>query len=386
MLKWIDNFEGYMLPGYVNPSSPIAFNYRVWGGLNNFYFDEVVSVPEPRFTVRTTTENKSALTYPLEEALAAGPAFLGSRIINYPTASDLSPNRGHFGIAHVSGSTFNGVLVSIGVININELSINWVDQGIVTGQIVTLPQNVFGTSDYLEFKVEQKSSGLGELAIWLNNRVVFQEQCVPDSFIPAEELQWIVNGNIECASIGSVASYVQTGLTGTAASPAHLNITDFYVVDTTPGINTDRLGRIRVTGRPPSGDAGPNEWTPYPGATEASNAEIVASVPPSTSKYVSATAEVQTEMYGALAFPALGGEQVVGMMTRLVANKADPLGTDVKPLIRSGSVTGEGAITPLGSTLTYINTVFETNPATGNRWSAAEANNSRFGFVSETAE
>ncbi len=385
MLKHIDNFEGYVLPGTAL-SSPAYLGtvYNLWSA-SSMSITSLASTPENRVTLYRGGTAAAAVTLPLQNHWPEeGAIYFGARMVNFPNTANSNSNVGQFGLARVQSGAFSGVLVKIGFVNRNTLSVSWMDSGIVVEQLTTLVQPIFGNSDYVEFKLVRGEAGqLGQLAIWLNNRLVFDELCIPGNVL-TEELHWIALGNLAGRVAGSTGSYVQIGLTlSTVSIP--FGVTDFYVVNEEPGLNTGRLGRIRVTGRAPSGDVGPNDWVPYSGATEEDHADILAVTPPQSGKYVSAAAEAQTEMYGGAAFPALGGEQVVGMMTRILASKVDPEGPDLKAVVKSGTTEEAGDPAVLGGTLSYINTVFELNPATSSRWTAAEANNSRFGFTSESA-
>lgn len=392
MLKWIDNFEGYAVPGIepIGLSNYITRNYLVHGtNATNPLFSNrsLTSVPETRVVVASSGSYTSGSggTFQLVKMLEfdTPSVYLGQRIVNYPDfVGAVDATTGQFGLVAFESGVYKGVLIKIGFHARNTMTVCYNDGGTVQVDTVTLLQPLFGNSDYLEVQIDKSD---GSLNIWINNRVVYSEQVVPST---AYDLGWVVTGVVSSSADGAA---VANSLVKAEAAPSWpgsyvggFGVTDFYVVDETAGVNTDKLGRVRVTGRPAAGDGGPNEWSPYPGATEPTHAAIVATLPIDPGKYLTSTAESQTELFVGSAFPSLGSEAVVGMMVRTLGAKTDPLGSDLKNTIRAGSTIDHGPVQTLSTTPSYVNTVFETNPATSSPWLAAEANNSNFGFTSET--
>ena len=385
MLKWIDNFEGYVLPdATVSAASAFAYNYLVFNG-ESLKYSLVSSTPEARYALSTTSADGTLIAKKLTGVwVAESPIHLGIRLLNFPLEAAFPTSIGHMGLARHNGTSVQGVLLKIGFPSSALMNVSWVEEGLVMSESVTLSPALSGNSDYVEVRMVPGVDGiLGSMSVWVNNRAIFTRDIVPAD-LSDNEVAWIVLGNLTNKVVGTPSTYVQDSVAGAATNGKGV-VTDFYIVDSQSGLNVERLGRIRVTSRVPAGDIGPNEWDTYSGSTEPSHAAILSVIPPDPAKFISASEETKTEMYAGLAFPALGGEEVVGMMTRILANKDDPLGPDVKALVTSGSAEAEGEAVALGSTPTYVNTVFETNPATESRWTAAEINNSRFGFVSETS-
>lgn len=394
MLKWIDNFEGYTNPAQafatLAPASDFFKNYLLYGNITSRTarkpeINLLTSQPENRKALyfsgtSTSTTGGEVIIYSPLDVPDSRKVWMGMRIVNMPNDTFDVREVGQFGLLQKASSGKPSCTLKIGIVNRNLMSVAWVDSGVVHTQDIFLPVSMFGNSDYLEIMMEFKTSGFGSLVLWMNNRIVFEQNCVPA--LNSDPLYWSVLGCLTSYPDGANAyegKYVSSGF---SAARFGFGITDYYVLDDKPGLNTDRLGRIRVTHRTPLGDIGPNDWLKYSGATETSNAEIVSQIPVNTNKYISANASSLVDMYAGAAFPSLGSEQIIGTLVRVMAVKEDPLGPDIQVLIKSGSSVATSATIPLGPSAQYVSFVQEKDPATDARWLALAVNESKFGIQS----
>lgn len=149
---------------------------------------------------------------------------------------------------------------------------------------------------------------------------------------------------------------------------------DLYIWDNTGALNNAGMqGDRQVITSFPTSDNVLQDWTPSVGGV---GWVMIDEVPPVDSDYVSANATGKKSRYGFtgvdLDITNISAVQVVGRM-----RKSDAGIGSFKFGFLSGATQGEGVEKGLSTEYTYYNSVFETDPNTGIKWTPAGVNAAR---------
>ena len=177
----------------------------------------------------------------------------------------------------------------------------------------------------------------------------------------------VVSGSVAAAtSVGSITIPSNTGIA----------LDDLYIADTTGSRNNDFLGDVRVNLLVPEADGTHQDMTPSSGSEHFS---LVNEASPDTTSYVSTSASGAKETYSFQNLSANTGG-VFGLQLTSYANK-DATGTvGLRNIARVNGVDYQGTNYVGLSTSWIANTeTWESNPATGAQWEAADINSAEFG-------
>jgi hypothetical protein len=180
------------------------------------------------------------------------------------------------------------------------------------------------------------------------------------------------------ATANSTANSIVLGSPSNIAGGAFTaDYDDFYVSDGTGSAPTnDFLGDVRVEALLPNGAGNTSAWTPSAG----SNYQNVDETAPNADTDYNSTSnagDVDTYNYPSIT-PASG--TVFGVQVNMNARKDDGGTRTIAPVVRSGVTDFVGTSRNIGSTYTYYQQVYETDPNTAAAWTITNVNAAEFGI------
>lgn len=157
-----------------------------------------------------------------------------------------------------------------------------------------------------------------------------------------------VNTNADSIDRVSLHAYFQS-----------LTADDFYICDT-----NSWLGEARVSPLLPNADTAQKDFTP---STGASNYACIDEQPPSTTDYVTSNTVGAKDLYDIadLSYTPLN---ILGVKVSMYASKDEITTRTVRPIIKSGSTSSNGATKALSSSNKFLSSIWATDPNTGAAW------------------
>lgn len=178
-----------------------------------------------------------------------------------------------------------------------------------------------------------------------------------------------LSGIDTCNTANTTANglYVSTGL----QSPATYYFDDCYVCDGLGSTNNNFLGDIRVDTLFPTSDGNYTAFTP---STGSSHYVLVDETAPNTTDYNSGANVGDRDSYGLSNLSALSSQTVYGVQVNAALLKDDAGAKSASTFVRSNTTDGDGASTPLGTSLSYLQQVYELNPDGNVAWTETTVN------------
>lgn len=156
-----------------------------------------------------------------------------------------------------------------------------------------------------------------------------------------------------------------------------INFSHLIVANGAGSVNNDFLGECLVLHAMPNADGDTVAFTP---STAGNHWSLVDEIPPNATDYTeSSTGDGDIELYNHTDLSITGAIKAV-----IHANIAAKVGTDPKFLRDIAKVAGteyQGASQVLSTSYVYYDKIYETNPATGVAWTAAQSNAAQLGIV-----
>lgn len=195
-----------------------------------------------------------------------------------------------------------------------------------------------------------------------------------------------INGNLEVDWTGNTGSLNVTSFTmGTATQVINSGWGDLYIDDV---ILNDANGTrnnswpngLKVAQYKPTGVGTYSEWTPSTGA----NWQCVDELPPSITDYITAVLDGKRDTYQMEDCPS--SISIAAVIPSFWAVKAGtPACSNVKRLMRIGGSDYAGSNLAVPTSFGLVQEVMETNPATGQPFTASEFNDAGFEFGPQSA-
>lgn len=403
-IKWLDDFTNYVVPSNeqnnINEwftNSYVVNGIIVGSGAASF---SVRTVSTPGFASRTCLwgyGRSSSQIRPLICSLPfqrlgvdtpTGNVYMGMRVINLPSSTNNTYSAQMGVIKRRPNSTIVDVLFGINIISRSVIRVSYCDEyGIKQRLDVELPYPFAGSHDVMEMIFskpvdDDATSHLGQLTVWINNKVAFS-RAVVNQVGKLDEFNIVPMGMIDVLSTNSAPpGYVSSfNLTTDLPGPGlGYGITDLVISTTSVDVVPTRYGKVRVSSRTATLDATPNDFSFSPGADGSeTHAAVVSTKEYDTSKYLIGPNIDSTEMFAGPQFPDLGSQSVLGVAIKSVGSKLDPNGFDLANAIRLGNDITLAEPAALLSTPTMTFSAMSKNPISGLSWRASEVNASQFG-------
>lgn len=219
---------------------------------------------------------------------------------------------------------------------------------------------------YLEFKVflsTNAASGIVEAR--LNGVVVLTATAKTDN-----------NSTIHFYDHISVPNLGGAGITNTLnTSPA---IDDFYLLNTSGGVNTTYLGDVHISVFVPTASGAYTQFTPI-GA--ANNWDTVEEVPASTAEYITTSSSGIKDSYKFQQLP----DSISNVFSVEAINYAEKTGGQLRtlaPIVVSGITVATGIAKALPqNSYIYQGQIYQTNPIDNSSWTPSGVNALEFGVV-----
>lgn len=231
--------------------------------------------------------------------------------------------------------------------------------GATNGSIIASSANnalAAGTYQFVEmyFRIGNAGSPGGAVEVRVNGVTVIDETGL--------DTQAQADANVENVVIG---------LIGGGSTPT-CYFQDYYITDMTGSINNGFLGDTEWIANFPNADTATEEFTPSTGTD--SFAMIDDATPDDDSTYIESTSSPQTSIFEVENTPGTATE-LVAVVTRVLARKdsagAANLQTSLISTLGSPDTEVAGSDNALEETYAVYTDVFETDPATGARWTKA---------------
>lgn len=416
-MKWIDNFEGYEQPvtkGVASSTDWLGKNYLIYGNTNGSsklgISLSAVTSPEQRTALFGSSRGKIvpppvgnngtgsyAVALPLSKWMnpsGVTRVYQSMKIIDLvATVAPSVPSSptSYYNVGSMSVVVFNdssrtsfNQVITILIQDRSNIRVTYAEGGEVKQEHVELDIPMFGTYDTLEYMVEKVSevpNDMSNFSLWINNKLVLSKEIFNN--VGSKELMGtVLIGTLQTSTPGASSSTGYIGgnpTTGYIWSALGYGITDLGINTDAGGSLSSRLGKLRIATRYSTYDAVPNTMEAYAGSDENSHAELVSQVPPNPSKYLSTETGGAQEMYGSGAFPGVGNEAVLGLLTRVVARKEDPGGLDIVPVLKVSGVEYDLESRELPEDFGYVNDLQVKNPATDLDWTVPQATAAIYG-------
>lgn len=201
---------------------------------------------------------------------------------------------------------------------------------------------------------------------------------------------------VDQPAIGGVAAISSTGLNTRVSANSYANqysigdhnstanvtfpsFDDLYVFDTTTAANNARLGDQRMYTEMPNGVGASTQWSPT-GA--AANWQAVSEIPPDgDATYVSSNTPGQTDLYTTQS-AGLGATAPNFVVVRRQHRKDDASVHTDQSTIRSGSSTATSTAVSVPSSYSFVDDIYNNDPATSAPWATGTAaDNAQIGVV-----
>lgn len=170
---------------------------------------------------------------------------------------------------------------------------------------------------------------------------------------------------------------IQWGLTGANATAATVEIDDFYIADSSGGVQNTRTGPMQVITRAPTADV-TTEWTPQ--GSSGTHFSIAAQLSPNTANapYLQANLEGKTDRFSSNT--VLPNDNVIfGVQTVAYAKKGDLDNRALGMLVKTTAGESEVQVT-LATSYAYKTAMFEQAPGAV-AWNQNRVESSNFGIV-----
>jgi hypothetical protein len=170
---------------------------------------------------------------------------------------------------------------------------------------------------------------------------------------------------------------IQWGLNGANATAATVEIDDFYVADSSGGVQNTRTGPLQVITRAPTADI-TTEWTPQ--NSNGTHASIAAQLSPNAANapYLQANVEGKTDRFSSnTVLP--NDNQIFGVQLVAYARKGDLDNRSLGMLVSTTAGEVEAQV-PLATSYGYKTAMFEQAPG-GVSWNQNRVESSNFGIV-----
>jgi hypothetical protein len=162
-------------------------------------------------------------------------------------------------------------------------------------------------------------------------------------------------------------------------------IDDFYIIDTTDGLNNvDFLGEVRIQTKYPDADGYQTDFFPSQGTVNAQNVNIAVT---DYNEHYSTSLLPQynySGTVGAVDLYSIGNFTVSGTIFAVQENlsfRKDDVGNrQIAPLLRTASTNYTGTSVSCYSTYTYTGKIWEVNPSNNLPWVLTDLNIAQFGI------
>lgn len=156
-------------------------------------------------------------------------------------------------------------------------------------------------------------------------------------------------------------------------------IDDLYAWDTSGSNNNTWIGDKKVHTMMPNGDSAVADWTPNSGGVEYTQIDEIGPDGDTSYVYTGAGTNVRSE-YDFASMPT-NTNIVNGVFVVAGARKTDAGTADFRVDIVSGASESTGTSTGIGTSYTYYDEMFETDPATGALWTKSGVDGAKIRIV-----
>ena len=156
---------------------------------------------------------------------------------------------------------------------------------------------------------------------------------------------------------------------------------DWYIADTSGGVNDDFLGNVKVAAIFPDGEGNTNDWTPSAGSDN--SAMVDETTIDGDSTYVEASVSADKDLYTYDSIPGNVGT-ILGVQVNSTVRETDASPFSLFTVARSNTTESDGSAQPIGTT-NYIDQrrIIETDPDTASAWTESGVNAAEFGVKIE---
>jgi hypothetical protein len=182
------------------------------------------------------------------------------------------------------------------------------------------------------------------------------------------------SGDTKNAGTNSTIDQVRVGVSGAGTN---MNFDDLYVLNSLGSTNNNFLGDVRVYTLMPNANGDRSEMTGSDG-NSTDNYLLVDEVPYSTADYVDGDVAAEGDLYN---IQSLGSTPatIFAVQNTVIAAKDDAGARSIKPIIKIGGTTYNGATTALSTAYDSYMTIYETNPNSGVAWTNANVDSLQIG-------
>lgn len=166
------------------------------------------------------------------------------------------------------------------------------------------------------------------------------------------------------------ANQIRLGPTSSAAGTP-FRADDFYVCDQSGSTNNDFLGDARIDTLYPTSDGNYSQFAP---STGTDHFALVDEATPNTTDYNDGSTVGNYDSYGLGNLAALVSQSVYAVQVNAAVLKDDAGAKSAATMVRSGTTDADGTSAALGTSLSYVSQVFETNPDGSVAWTETSVN------------
>jgi hypothetical protein len=175
-------------------------------------------------------------------------------------------------------------------------------------------------------------------------------------------------GNTMGAPTGDITRVQLRSMNVTSSNRVDVWLDDIVIADDLGGQNDDFLGDLRISTLAPTADTAQKDWTPSSGSD---NFSRVAEIPPDDdTSWVASATPGDRDLY-AMAPLGMTPLAIKGLQQTALARRDDAGDRALALVLKSGAEIAVAPPAVLGSSYSFIETMHEQDPATGEAWTAA---------------
>ena len=159
----------------------------------------------------------------------------------------------------------------------------------------------------------------------------------------------------------------------TLSSHHKVRICDVYICDTTGPVNNDFLGDVRVRTMVPASNGTSSQWTGSD-SDSTDNYAHVDELPYSSTDYITSGTPGHTDLYGLTGGLPTTGLDIKAIAVNMQATKTDTGAATVQATIKSDATTDASTAHNLSTSVTSLQSIWETDPDTSTAWTPDAVN------------